>query len=131
MHSISCDTEHVKHVARPDIWKCALSYSMQLCDFVRLLKLVFLPSLLLPSLPSSLPRLPSSLLRLPSSLPPFLPSSLPPSLSFLFIPFFSFLFQGERATGYGVALLMTLFGSVTESSLFQMIAPALPPKDVL
>ena len=93
MHSISCDTEHVKHVARPDIWKCALSYSMQLCDFVRLLKLVFLPS--------------------------------------LFIPFFSFLLQGERATGYGVALLMTLFGSVTESSLFQMIAPALPPKDVL
>jgi len=32
-------------------------------------------------------------------------------------------FQGERATGYGVALLLTLFGGHTDSKLLQSIAP--------
>jgi hypothetical protein len=30
---------------------------------------------------------------------------------------------GERATGYGVALLNTLFGESSQSSILQMIAP--------
>eukprot|EP00117_Sycon_ciliatum_P023630 scpid60237/ scgid20034/ Probable aminopeptidase NPEPL1; Aminopeptidase-like 1 len=34
--------------------------------------------------------------------------------------------QGERATGYGVALLVSLFGSCTNSSLLHFIAPSLP-----
>ena len=37
------------------------------------------------------------------------------------------LLQGERATGYGVALLLTLFGKVTDSALLQSIAPVVPP----
>ena len=41
----------------------------------------------------------------------------------------SFLFQGERATGYGVALLVTLFGKASSSKLLQSIAPDLPAKD--
>ena len=32
--------------------------------------------------------------------------------------------QGERATGYGVALLNTLFGSSSSSSLLQAVSPA-------
>lgn len=41
----------------------------------------------------------------------------------LTIDFDSFLVQGERATGYGVALLTTLFGSYCEQPLLQSIAP--------
>lgn len=37
--------------------------------------------------------------------------------------------QGERATGYGVALLPTLFGEHSESALLQRIAPTLPAQD--
>lgn len=37
---------------------------------------------------------------------------------------FSFCFvQGERATGYGVALLCAMFGNQTNNSLLQSIAP--------
>ncbi|CAD6993157.1 unnamed protein product [Ceratitis capitata] len=37
--------------------------------------------------------------------------------------------SGERATGYGVALLLTLFGNYTKCSMLQSIAPneAEPP----
>lgn len=31
--------------------------------------------------------------------------------------------QGERATGYGVALMTTLFGSLSNNSLIKSIAP--------
>ena len=31
--------------------------------------------------------------------------------------------QGERATGYGVALLATLFGSMSENKLLNSIGP--------
>lgn len=31
--------------------------------------------------------------------------------------------QGERATGYGVALLSAMFGNYTESKLLKSIAP--------
>jgi hypothetical protein len=34
------------------------------------------------------------------------------------------LLAGERATGYGVALLNTLFGDSSESTILQRIAPA-------
>ncbi|XP_027058695.1 probable aminopeptidase NPEPL1 [Pocillopora damicornis] len=37
--------------------------------------------------------------------------------------------MGERATGYGVALLVTLFGKASSSKLLQSIAPELPAKD--
>ncbi|XP_020628724.1 probable aminopeptidase NPEPL1 [Orbicella faveolata] len=37
--------------------------------------------------------------------------------------------MGERATGYGVALLVTLFGKASSSKLLQSIAPDLPAKD--
>ncbi|CAH3044800.1 unnamed protein product [Porites lobata] len=35
---------------------------------------------------------------------------------------------GERATGYGVALLVTLFGKLSSSKLLQTISPCLPEK---
>ena len=34
-------------------------------------------------------------------------------------------FQGERATGYGVALLNTLFGSYSANPILQAVAPQL------
>ena len=34
------------------------------------------------------------------------------------------LLQGERATGYGVALLNTLFGQYSKSALLREICPA-------
>ena len=38
------------------------------------------------------------------------------------------LFQGERATGYGVALLNTLFGSYSSNNMLNDIAPSLTCK---
>ena len=35
------------------------------------------------------------------------------------------MFQGERATGYGVALLNTLFGSYSSNNMLNDIAPSL------
>ena len=37
--------------------------------------------------------------------------------------FIGFSLQGERATGYGVALLLALFGKSSESELLKSIAP--------
>lgn len=37
--------------------------------------------------------------------------------------FHFFSLQGERATGYGVALLCTLFGNLTNVPLLKSIAP--------
>lgn len=37
----------------------------------------------------------------------------------------SLCFQGERATGYGVALLTTLYGQRSHNSLLQAMAPRL------
>jgi len=39
------------------------------------------------------------------------------------------LLQGERATGYGVALLNTLFGKFSQSEMLQQLAPELPEDD--
>lgn len=46
-----------------------------------------------------------------------------------------FLFQGERATGYGVALLLSLFGGASEDPLLNMVSPLgcngdSPPEDM-
>lgn len=38
------------------------------------------------------------------------------------------ILQGERATGYGIALLTTLFGQYTKQSLLKSIAPELDIK---
>ncbi|XP_031572072.1 probable aminopeptidase NPEPL1 [Actinia tenebrosa] len=37
--------------------------------------------------------------------------------------------SGERATGYGVALLLTLFGQSSSNSLLKIVASSLPAKD--
>ena len=39
----------------------------------------------------------------------------------------SFSLQGDRATGYGVALLCVLFGAHSSHRLLQALAPPLPP----
>lgn len=49
------------------------------------------------------------------------------SFLYFFMIFFTFSisfvsFQGERATGYGVALLLTLFGNYTKCNMLQSIA---------
>lgn len=37
--------------------------------------------------------------------------------------------QGERATGYGVALLPVLFGEHCKNAMLQSLAPSLPDPD--
>lgn len=49
--------------------------------------------------------------------------------------FCGFFFQGERATGYGVALLLSLFGGASEDPLLNMVSPLgcngdSPPEDM-
>ena len=34
------------------------------------------------------------------------------------------MFQGERGTGYGVALLLSLFGNNSDNPLLKSVAPA-------
>lgn len=36
---------------------------------------------------------------------------------------FSSLLQGERATGFGVALLMALFGQASDDSMLNQVSP--------
>ncbi|KAJ7337186.1 putative aminopeptidase npepl1 [Desmophyllum pertusum] len=49
--------------------------------------------------------------------------------SWLHVDMASPVHMGERATGYGVALLVTLFGKASSSKLLQSISPNLPAKD--
>lgn len=39
------------------------------------------------------------------------------------VDIYSYLFQGERATGYGVAILLALFGQSSGNSLLQFLGP--------
>ena len=60
-------------------------------------------------------------LSFPPSLPPFLPLAASPLL-----PSHPLSFpQGERGTGYGVALLNTVYGDRSDNFLLKSVAPQL------